>query len=85
MTYLKKPVSEMAREAGIEFTCDPTETPVRAFVECWEDELKNFAELARADEREQAEERVVTLYETCKTPYLLDITKAIRKQGVKDE
>lgn len=45
-------VIEMAREAGIEFTYDPTETPVRAFVECWEDEMEKFAELIRADERE---------------------------------
>ena len=47
-----KTVIEMAREAGIEFTYDPTETRVRAFVECWEDEMEKFADLIRADERE---------------------------------
>ena len=46
-------VIEMAREAGIEFTYDPTETPVRAFVECWEDEMEKFADLIRADERDR--------------------------------
>ena len=43
---------EMAREAGIEVTYDPTETPTRAFAECWIEDLERFAELARADERE---------------------------------
>ena len=35
----------LAEQAGIEFTYDPTETPMRAFVECWEDEMEKFAEL----------------------------------------
>jgi hypothetical protein len=35
----------LAEQAGIEFTYDPTETPMRAFVECWEDEMAKFAEL----------------------------------------
>ena len=35
----------LAEQAGIEFTYDPTETPMRAFAECWEDELEKFAEL----------------------------------------
>ena len=35
----------LAEQAGIEFVYDPTETPMRAFVECWEDELEKFAEL----------------------------------------
>lgn len=43
---------EMAREAGIEVTYDPTETPTRAFAECWIEDLERFADLARADERE---------------------------------
>ena len=38
-------IKELAEQAGIEFTYDPTETPMRAFVECWEDELDKFAEL----------------------------------------
>jgi hypothetical protein len=38
-------IKELAEQAGIEFTYDPTETPVRAFAECWEDELAKFAEL----------------------------------------
>ena len=38
-------IKELAKQAGIEFTYDPTETPMRAFAECWEDELAKFAEL----------------------------------------
>jgi hypothetical protein len=38
-------IRQLAEKANIEFTYDPTETPVRAFVECWEDELEKFAEL----------------------------------------
>jgi hypothetical protein len=38
-------IKELAEKANIEFTYDPTETPVRAFAECWEDELEKFAEL----------------------------------------
>ena len=38
-------IGQLAEQAGIEFTYDPTETPMRAFVECWEDELEKFAEL----------------------------------------
>jgi len=35
----------LAEKANIEFTYDPTETPVRAFAECWEDDLEKFAQL----------------------------------------
>jgi hypothetical protein len=38
-------IKQLARQAKIEFTYDPTETPMRAFAECWEDELEKFAEL----------------------------------------
>jgi len=38
-------MKEIAEQAKIEFVYDPTETPMRAFVECWEDELEKFAEL----------------------------------------
>ena len=38
-------IRQLAEQAGIEFTYDPTETPMRAFVECWEDEMAKFAEL----------------------------------------
>jgi hypothetical protein len=44
---------EMAREAGLDITCDPTETPWRTFVEGWEDQFKAFEALVRADEREE--------------------------------
>jgi hypothetical protein len=43
---------DMAREAGLDITCDPTETPWRTFVEGWEDQFKAFEALVRADERE---------------------------------
>ena len=38
-------IKKLAEQAKIEFTYDPTETPMRAFVECWEDDLEKFAEL----------------------------------------
>ena len=38
-------IKELAEQANIEFTYDVTETPTRAFAECWEDELEKFAEL----------------------------------------
>ncbi len=38
-------IRELAEKANIEFTYDPTETPMRAFAECWEDDLEKFAEL----------------------------------------
>ncbi len=38
-------IRQLAEQAKIEFTYDPTETPMRAFVECWEDDLEKFAEL----------------------------------------
>jgi len=47
-----KTIIEMAREADIEVTYDPTETPTRAFAECWIEDLEHFAALVRADERE---------------------------------
>jgi hypothetical protein len=39
----------LAEQSGIEFVYDPTETPMRAFVECWEDEMQKFAELIVRD------------------------------------
>jgi hypothetical protein len=47
-----KTTIELAREAGLDITCDPTETPWRTFVEGWEDQFKAFEALVRADERE---------------------------------
>ena len=38
-------IKQLAVLSNIEFTHDPTETPVRIFAECWEDELEKFAEL----------------------------------------
>ena len=38
-------IKQLAEQAKIEFTYDPTETPMRAFAECWEDDLEKFAEL----------------------------------------
>ena len=38
-------IQQLAEQAKIEFTYDPTETPMRAFAECWEDDLEKFAEL----------------------------------------
>ena len=52
-----KTVVEMALEAGIEVTYDPTETPTRAFAECWIEDLERFAALVRADEQKKWEEQ----------------------------
>jgi hypothetical protein len=38
-------IKKLAEKANIEFTYDSTEKPIRAFAECWEDELEKFAEL----------------------------------------
>jgi hypothetical protein len=38
-------IKELAEQAGIEFTYDPTEVPMRAFVEAWEEDLEKFAML----------------------------------------
>ena len=38
-------IEKLALQAKIQFTYDPTEKPIRAFAECWEDELEQFAEL----------------------------------------
>jgi hypothetical protein len=38
-------IEQLAEQAGIEFTYDPTEVPMRAFVEAWEEDLEKFAEL----------------------------------------
>jgi hypothetical protein len=38
-------IRALAKKANIEFTYDPTETPVRAFVECWEDDLEKFVDM----------------------------------------
>ena len=64
---------DMAREAGF------TEGEL-AFMG---DNFRRFAELVRADEREQAEELVTDLFADMKTPYLFDIVAAIRARGSK--
>jgi hypothetical protein len=46
---LNERIRALAEKANIEFTYDPTETPMRAFAECWEDELAKFAELIVQD------------------------------------
>jgi hypothetical protein len=38
-------IRQLAEQAGIEFTYDPTEVPMRAFIEAWEGDLEKFAEL----------------------------------------
>jgi hypothetical protein len=38
-------IKQLAEQAGIEFTYDPTEVPMRAFIEAWEGDLEKFAEL----------------------------------------
>jgi hypothetical protein len=38
-------IQKLAEQAGLEFTYDPTEIPMRAFVEAWEGDFAKFAEL----------------------------------------
>jgi hypothetical protein len=38
-------IKQLADEAGLEFTYDPTETPMRVFVEAWGEDLEKFAQL----------------------------------------
>jgi hypothetical protein len=45
--------TEIAKQAGLEFTYDPTETPMSVFVEARGEDLETFADLIRADEREK--------------------------------
>jgi hypothetical protein len=45
---------ELARQAGLEFTYDPTETPMSVFVEARGEDLEAFADLIRADAMEVA-------------------------------
>jgi hypothetical protein len=42
-------IKVLAEQAGIEFTYDPTEVPMRAFVEAWEGDLEKFAQLIVRD------------------------------------
>jgi hypothetical protein len=42
---MNKRIQELAKQAGLEFTYDPTETPMRVFVEAWGEDLEKFAEL----------------------------------------
>ena len=49
---MNQELMDMAVKAGIEFTNDPTETPMTTFAECWIEELEAFAALVAAAERE---------------------------------
>jgi hypothetical protein len=64
---------DMAREAGLLTWLNPPEDVIERF--------KAFEALVRADEREQAEERVTDLFADMETPYLPDIIAAIRARG----
>ena len=68
---------ELAHQAKIEFTYDPTETPMRAFAECWEDELQKFAELVVKECANAFETEVDTWKEM--SPY----QGSIKRQGTK--
>jgi hypothetical protein len=51
-------IQNIAKQANVEFTYDPTEVPIKAFVECWEDELVKFAELIVKELAAEAHRRV---------------------------
>ena len=53
---MNQELMDMAVKAGIEFTNDPTETPMTTFAECWIEELETFAALVAAAEREKVED-----------------------------
>jgi hypothetical protein len=50
---MNQELMDMATKVGIEFTNDPTETPMTTFAECWIEELEAFAALVAAAEREK--------------------------------
>jgi hypothetical protein len=67
----------MAREVGLLDGRDDWSSVPEEYMTC----IKDFEALVRADEREQAEERVTDLFVDMETPYLLDIVTAIRAKG----
>jgi hypothetical protein len=71
----------MAREAGLEITVDPTETPLRTFVEGWDDQLKAFEALVRADERDRAMRE--NAFVQAEREALIGLLKGIDKTGIK--
>ena len=75
--WRKRQVVDMAKEVKMPYDF-VTGEPINL------EKLETFAELVRADEREQAEERVTDLFANMETPYLPDITDAIRARS-KDE
>jgi len=52
-------IEKLALQAKIQFTYDPTEKPIRAFAECWEDELEKFAELIISECKRAARGEIV--------------------------
>ena len=68
---------DMAREANLAKYGDGLREGVTTFI----DALERFEAIVRADEREQAEERVTDLFTDMETPYLPDIIAAIRARG----
>jgi hypothetical protein len=48
-------IQKLAEQAGLEFTYDPTEIPMRAFVEAWEGDFAKFAELIVRECAEQVD------------------------------
>ena len=78
-----KTIIEMAREAGIEVTYDPTETPTRAFAECWIEDLERFAALVRAEAQAEEREACAKVIES-HGPFLANgalLVEAIRARG----
>lgn len=75
-----KTVIEMAHEAGIEFTYDPTAYPPKAFVECWAEELESFADLVRADEAEKYKWDVHSCGPTCTKAACVAVREAVKAE-----
>ena len=69
---------ELARQAGLEFTYDPTETPMSVFVEARGEDLETFADLIRADEREACAQ---VCESHVRHPSRLHFAEAIRARG----
>ena len=79
-----KSTIDMAREAGIDFQRnvgllgrENISTTGSQTLE----KIERLVALVRADECEQAEERVTDLFANMETPYLPDIAAAIRARG----
>jgi protein tyrosine phosphatase (PTP) superfamily phosphohydrolase (DUF442 family) len=59
---MNEQIKKLAEQAGIEFTYDPTEMPMRAFVEAWGEDLEKFSGLIVAECAQVARNHILQKY-----------------------